>query len=90
MRRPQDNPTGYDDNSPVNHANQLKGKLLLIHGMADDNVHLQNSVAMAEQLIQANKQFEQFMYPNKNHNINGGNTRYHLFTMMTDFLMKNL
>ena len=90
MRKPQDNPEGYDDNSPINHAAKLKGKLLLIHGMSDDNVHLQNSVAMAERLILENKQFQQFMYPNKNHNINGGNTRYHLYTMMTDFILENL
>lgn len=90
MRRPQDNPNGYDENSPVNHASKLKGNLLLIHGMADDNVHLQNSVAMAERLILENKQFQQFMYPNRNHNINGGNTRYHLYTLMTDFILKNL
>jgi dipeptidyl-peptidase-4 len=90
MRRPQDNPEGYDDNSPINHASKLKGNLLLIHGMADDNVHLQNSVAMAERLIQENKQFQQFMYPNRNHNINGGNTRHHLYSLMTDFIIKNL
>jgi dipeptidyl-peptidase-4 len=90
MRKPQENPTGYDDNSPINHASKLKGNLLLIHGMADDNVHLQNSVAMADRLIMENKQFQQFMYPNRNHNINGGNTRHHLYSMMTDYILKNL
>lgn len=90
MRRPQENPRGYDDNSPINHAADLKGNLLLIHGMADDNVHIQNSVAMADRLIMENKQFQQFMYPNRNHNINGGNTRYHLYTLITDFVLKNL
>jgi dipeptidyl-peptidase 4 len=90
MRRPQENPEGYDDNSPINHASRLKGNLLLIHGMSDDNVHMQNSIAMAERLVLENKQFQQFMYPNRNHNINGGNTRYHLYTMMTDYILKNL
>jgi dipeptidyl-peptidase 4 len=90
MQRPIDNPKGYDDNSPIHFADRLKGKLLLIHGTADDNVHLQNSVEMAEQLIQNNKQFQQFMYPNKNHSIYGGNTRLHLYTMMSDFILNNL
>lgn len=90
MQRPQDNPNGYDDNSPIHYADQLKGKLLIIHGTADDNVHLQNSIEMANQLILRNKQFQQFMYPNKNHSIYGGNTRLHLYTMMTDFILNNL
>jgi dipeptidyl-peptidase-4 len=90
MRKPQDNPRGYDDNSPINHAGELKGKLLLVHGTADDNVHLQNSVEMTERLVQENKQFQMFMYPDKNHGIYGGNTRYHLYTMMTEFIMNNL
>jgi dipeptidyl-peptidase-4 len=90
MRRPQDNPHGYDDNSPINYADRLKGKLLMIHGTADDNVHLQNSMEMAEQLIKYDKQFQLFMYPDKNHSIYGGNTRHHLYTMMTDFILKNL
>jgi dipeptidyl-peptidase-4 len=90
MRKPQDNPKGYDDNSPINYAGRLKGKLLLIHGTADDNVHLQNSMEMTERLIQENKQFQQFMYPDKNHSIYGGNTRYHLYTMMTKFIQENL
>lgn len=90
MRTPQENAEGYDLNSPINHAGELKGKLLLIHGTADDNVHLQNSVEFSEALVQANKQFEQFYYTNRNHSIYGGNTRYHLFTKMLDFFVNNL
>ncbi len=90
MRKPRDNEKGYDGNSPINYAGLLKGKLLIVHGTADDNVHLQNSIEMSEQLIRENKQFLQFFYPNKNHSIYGGNTRLHLYTMMTDFLLREL
>ncbi len=90
MRTPQENASGYDDNSPINHAAKLKGKLLLIHGTADDNVHVQNSMEMSEALVQANIQFQEFYYTNRNHGIRGGNTRFHLYTMMTDFILKNL
>lgn len=90
MRKPQDNPGGYDDNSPINHAGKLKGKLLMVHGTADDNVHVQNSMEMSEALVQAGKQFQQFYYTNRNHGIYGGYTRYHLYTMMTEFILQNL
>lgn len=90
MRTPQENPKGYDDNSPINHVDKLTGKFLLIHGMADDNVHFQNSVDMVSALVKANKQFDFFAYPNKNHGIYGGNTRNHLFSMMYDYILKNL
>ncbi len=90
MRTPQENPKGYDDNSPINHVDKLKGKYLLIHGMADDNVHFQNSTDMVMALVKANKQFDFFAYPNKNHGIYGGNTRNHLFSMMYDYILKNL
>ncbi|MFP4367759.1 MAG: S9 family peptidase [Bacteroidales bacterium] len=90
MRKPQDNPDGYDDNSPINHVDKLKGKLLLVHGMGDDNVHFQNSVEITEKLVQANKQFDMQFYPNKNHGIYGGNTTYHLYTRMTDYILNNL
>ncbi|OQX96942.1 MAG: S9 family peptidase [Bacteroidetes bacterium 4572_117] len=90
MRTPQENPSGYDDNSPINHVEKLKGKLLLVHGMGDDNVHLQNSAEISEALVQANKQFQQFYYTNRNHGIYGGNTRLHLYTMMTNFILENL
>jgi dipeptidyl-peptidase-4 len=90
LTTPQENPKGYDENSPINFADKLKGKFLLVHGTADDNVHFQNSMEFVTKLITANKQFENFFYPNKNHGIRGGNTRLHLYIMMTDFLIKNL
>ncbi len=90
MRKPQDNPDGYDNNSPINHVDKLKGNYLLVHGSADDNVHFQNSMDMITALVNANKQFKFFTYPNKNHGIYGGNTRYHLYKMMTDFLYEHL
>jgi dipeptidyl-peptidase-4 len=90
MQTPQENPTGYDDNSPITHVDKLKGKFLLVHGSADDNVHLQNSMRMIEKLIQANKQFDWRIYPDKNHGIYGGNTRLHLFTKLTNFVKDNL
>jgi dipeptidyl-peptidase-4 len=90
MQKPQDNASGYDNNSPINYADKLKGKLMLIHGTADDNVHVQNSMEMSEALVQANKQFEQFYYTNRNHGIRGGNTSLHLYKMMIDYLEKNL
>lgn len=90
MRTPQENAKGYDENSPTEFANLLKGKFLLIHGTADDNVHFQNSMEFSEALIQNKKQFEFMAYPDKNHGIYGGNTRPQLYQMMTDFLLKNL
>jgi dipeptidyl-peptidase-4 len=90
MQTPAENATGYDDNSPVNHADKLKGSFLLIHGSADDNVHYQNTMEFINALVAANKQFDLFIYPNKNHGIYGGNTRNHLFTMLLDFTLKNL
>ncbi|HEX8548545.1 MAG TPA: prolyl oligopeptidase family serine peptidase, partial [Cytophagaceae bacterium] len=87
---PQENPKGYDDNSPLTHAAKMKGAYLLVHGTADDNVHVQNAIEMERALIKNNKHFTSFHYPDKNHSIAGGNTRYHLYTMMTDFLVKNL
>ncbi|MEO9892067.1 S9 family peptidase [Aurantibacter sp.] len=90
LRTPEENPSGYDDNSPFNYPELLKGKYLLIHGSGDDNVHLQNTMRMAEALIQANKPFDSAIYPDKNHGIYGGNTRVHLFNKMTDFIHQNL
>jgi dipeptidyl-peptidase-4 len=90
MTTPQENPSGYDENSPINHVDKLKGDYLLIHGSADDNVHLQNTMLMVEALVQANKQFEWMVYPDKNHGIFGGNTRLHLYTKMTDFMDRTL
>lgn len=90
MRTPQENPSGYNDNSPINFVNQLKGKYLLIHGSGDDNVHYQNTMEMINALVKADKQFDLFIYPNKNHGIYGGNTRNHLFTMMFNYTIDNL
>ena len=90
MQTPQENATGYDENSPINHVNKLKGKYLLIHGSGDDNVHVQNSMQMMEALIQANKQFDSQIYPDKNHGIYGGKTRIQLFNKMTNFNKENL
>ena len=90
MRTPQENPKGYDDNSPLNFTKNIKGKFLIIHGTGDDNVHFQNSVMMADKMIQNNINFESAYYPNKNHSISGGNTTYHIYKKMTDFIMNNL
>lgn len=90
MRTPEENPSGYDDNSPFNYPELLKGKYLLIHGSGDDNVHLQNSMRMIEALVQANKPFDMAIYPDKNHGIYGGMTRVHLFNKMTRFIEENL
>lgn len=86
----QTNPNGFDDNAPMAYASNLKGNYLLIHGTADDNVHWQNAVELMNALIKNNKQFQQFSYPDKNHGIYGGNTRYHLYQMMTNFLLEKL
>ncbi|MCB0376171.1 MAG: S9 family peptidase, partial [Sinomicrobium sp.] len=90
MQTPQENPGGYDDNSPINHVEKLKGAFLIVHGSGDDNVHVQNTMRMAEALIQANKKFEMAIYPDKNHGIYGGNTSLHLYKKMTDFIKENL
>lgn len=90
MRKPKENASGYDDNSPVKYADKLKGNFLLIHGTGDDNVHLQNSMEFIDALIKANKQFDMFLYPNRNHSIYGGNTRLNLYTKMTEFVEGNL
>ena len=90
MQTPQENANGYDENSPINHVDKLKGDYLLIHGSADDNVHVQNSMEMISALVKANKKFDLFIYPDKNHGIYGGNTRLHLYQKMTDFILKNL
>lgn len=90
MRTPHENPDGYDDNSPLSHADQIKGKYLLIHGSADDNVHLQNTMEFTEKMVQAGVQFDMATYTNRNHSIRGGNTRMHLYTKMTNFLIENL
>ncbi|MBK9109091.1 MAG: S9 family peptidase [Saprospiraceae bacterium] len=90
MRRTKDNAKGYEENSPVNFADRLKGNYLLVHGMADDNVHFQNTIEMADALIKNRKQFETYYYPNKNHGIGGLHARMHLFTKMTDFVLNKI
>lgn len=90
MRTPQENPSGYDNNSPVNHVDKLRGNYMLVHGSGDDNVHLQHSMVMIDALVKANKQFDLMVYPDLDHAIHGPNSRLHLFTKMTDFLKKNL
>ncbi len=90
LKTPQENASGYDDNSPINHVNKLKGNYLLIHGTADDNVHVQNSMQMIEALVQANKQFDWAIYPDKNHGIYGGYTRIQLYNKMTNFIKEKL
>ncbi len=90
MTTPQENPGGYDENSPINHVEKLKGDFLLVHGSGDDNVHVQNTMRLVEALVQANKQFDWAIYPDKAHGISGGNTRLHLFTKMTNFIKEKL
>jgi dipeptidyl-peptidase-4 len=99
MQTPQENPSGYDDNSPINFAELLKGDYLLIHGSGDDNVHVQNSMRMINALVKANKQFDYFVYPDRTHGISedtthdvyeGMNTRLHLFKKMTNFIDNSL
>jgi len=90
MRTPQENPEGYDENAPMFYADKLHGKFLMIHGTADDNVHFQNAMDLAVALNNAGKQYDMFFYPNKNHFITGGNTRLHLYTMITEYIFKNL
>lgn len=90
MRTPKENAEGYKGSSAFTRADKLHGNLLLVHGMADDNVHFQNCAEYAEHLVQLNKQFDMQLYTNRNHGIYGGNTRYHLYTKLTNFFEKNL
>ncbi len=90
LQTPQLNASGYDDNSPSTYANKLQGNFLLIHGTGDDNVHFQNSVVLQDALINAGKQFTSFYYPDKHHGIQGAQTKYHLYTMMLNYVQENL
>ena len=92
MRTPQENPDGYELNSPIHYASKWQGNYLLVHGTADDNVHFQNSVDLVTALQKAGKQFQFMMYPNKNHGMgsNEGSSRPHLYHVLTDFILKNL
>ncbi len=89
MRTPQENPAGYDD-CPLTRVRQLQGALLLCHGMADDNVHFRNTAEYTEALVQADKDFQQLVYTNRNHSIYGGNTRHHLFRQCVRFFNQEL
>ena len=91
MQTPQENASGYDDNSPINYADKLEGNYLLVHGTGDDNVHVQNSFRMTNALIEANKQFDQFIVPDRTHSISKGkNMRLNLYTKMTNFVEEHL
>ncbi|MEG2340967.1 MAG: S9 family peptidase [Odoribacter sp.] len=90
MRTPQENASGYEDNAPLNEVAKLKGNLLLCHGTADDNVHVQNTYELSERLVQANKQFDMAIYTNRNHSINGGNTTLQLYNRFVRFLKENM
>lgn len=90
MRTPQENEKGYDENAPMHYADQLKGNLLLCHGTADDNVHVQNTYELSERLVQANKQFDMAIYTNRNHNIYGGNTTLQLYNRFVNYLKEHL
>jgi len=90
MRRPQENFKGYDLSSALLRADKLQGNLLIVHGTADDNVHFQNTMLYVDKLVAADKQFEMQVYTDKNHSILGKQTRRHLYTRMSDFLIKNL
>ena len=92
MRTPQENPLGYDTTAPINYVNKIKGKYLLLHGTADDNVHYQNATQMITALVKANVDFESATYPNKNHGISGlaDNTSIHIWSKITNWVLNNL
>ncbi|MBK9729206.1 MAG: S9 family peptidase [Saprospiraceae bacterium] len=90
MRNYKENQNGYEENSPINFADQLKGNLLLVHGLTDDNVHFQNTVEMASALIKNQKQFDTYFYPNQNHDLFGQKVKFHLFTKMTSFVLEKI
>jgi dipeptidyl-peptidase 4 len=90
MRTPAENPDGYDDNSPINHVEKLKGNYLIVHGVADDNVHFQNTTEMVNKMISKNVPFDSEFYPNRNHGIYGDNARIHLYNRMTRFVLEKL
>ena len=85
-----ENEAGYDSASVLNYADKLQGKLLLVHGTGDDNVHPQNSTQLLDEFVKVNKQADMLLYANRNHGIRGGNTTFHLWTKITNYFMKNL
>ena len=90
LRKPADNKSGYEDNSPTNFVKGIKGNFLLIHGSADDNVHLQNSMEFANAMVANNIPFDFMIYPNKSHGISGGYTRLHIYSKILKFTKENL
>ena len=90
MRTPKENMEGYQASSAMTRASQLNGELLLIHGTADDNVHLRNASEYSEALVQADQQFDMHIYTKRNHGIRGGNTTKHLLTRVTEFFIEHL
>lgn len=90
MLTPEQNAIGYDSSSALLKANFLEGRLLLIHGSADDNVHFSNTMAYIDKLVEEGKQFEMQIYTDKNHSILGQQTRRHLYTRMIEFFKQNL
>jgi dipeptidyl-peptidase-4 len=90
LRKPAENKNGYEENSPTNFVKGIKGKFLLIHGSADDNVHLQNSMELANAMVANNIPFDFMIYPNKSHGISGGLTRLHIYTKIFKFIKENL
>lgn len=90
MRTPQQNMQGYDKASPINYANDLQGRLLLVHGTADDNVHYQNTLKYSQALVKANKQFDMFVFTDENHSIPGVHNRTYLYTKVIEFFKSNL
>ena len=90
MLTPQNNPAGYVSSSVVKAAKNLSGKLLLIHGMMDDNVHMQNTTQLVYELQKADKQFDLMLYPTQRHGVTNPAQAKHMYTMMTDYILKNL
>ncbi len=90
MRTPRENGAGYDYGAPLNHVEKLQTNLLVVHGTGDDNVHVQNTIQLAQRLEDAGKQFDMRLYPNKTHSIAGSETRVNLYTLFTEWLRKNL
>lgn len=90
MRTPNENHDGYKYGSPITHAANLQGSLLIVSGTADDNVHMSNTMEMTAALIEADKQFDMMIYPNQNHSIRGKNSRYHIYTLVCNFYKEKL
>ena len=90
LHTPKENNAGFEENSPINFVDKIKGKFLIIHGTADDNVHFQNSVEMVDAMIKNSIRFDSEYYPNKNHGIGGAKTRLHLYEKMTRFILEKL